>query len=83
MTRLIGNLLWLDCGGLIAGTRYVVAGCALCSTIGGRPIALTHRLFAIILLPSVLGIPFALQRLKLLPPALFPFCYRLGKVVSD
>ena len=126
--RLIGNLLWLVFGGLIAGMSYVVAGCALCLTIiglpfgwralqfgwmvmlpfgkavapkrsqtgcvsqlfnllwvvaAGWPIALTHLLFAIILLPTVIGIPFALRHLKLLPLAPFPFCFRLGKVVCE
>ena len=43
----------------------------------GWSIALTHLLFGIILLPTLVGIPFALQHFKLLPLALFPFSYRL------
>lgn len=43
----------------------------------GWSIALTHLLFGFILLPTLVGIPLALQHFKLLPIALFPFSYRL------
>lgn len=41
----------------------------------GWSIALTHLLFGVILLPTLVGIPLALQHFKLLPVALFPFSY--------
>ena len=45
----------------------------------GWSIALTHLLFGIILLPTLVGIPFALQHFKLVPVALFPFNYRVSR----
>ena len=120
--RLVGNLLWLIFGGLIAGLSYLLAGFMLCLTIVGLPqglralrlgflvlmpfgkrltsapspsgcfaglisvlwlvvagwsIALTHLLFALMLAPTVIGIPIAVQHLRLLPVALFPDRYRL------
>ena len=49
----------------------------------GWSIALTHLLFGIILLPTLIGIPFALQHFKLVPVALFPFSYRLLPAVPS
>ena len=41
----------------------------------GWSIALTHLLFGIILLPTLVGIPIAWRHFQLLPIALFPFSY--------
>ncbi len=115
---LIGNVLWLIFGGLVAGLGYIVAGLALCVTIVGIPfglmsirigfatfapfgkevverphansplrlvfnvmwlllfgweIALAHLAAALALFITIIGIPFALQHLKLVPLALLPF----------
>lgn len=43
----------------------------------GWEIALTHLVSAGILAITIIGIPFALQHLKLIPVALFPFHYSL------
>jgi uncharacterized membrane protein YccF (DUF307 family) len=37
---LLGNLIWLIFGGLIAGIGYILAGLALCLTIVGIPFGL-------------------------------------------
>ena len=115
---LIGNILWLIFGGLIAGLLYILGGLLLCLTIIGIPfgiqsiklgiasltpfgkelhtdteaggclyivfnvlwivlfgweIALVHLTSALILAITIIGIPFALQHIKLVPLALFPF----------
>ena len=114
---LIGNILWLIFGGLIAGLGYIVGGLLMCLTIVGIPfgiqsmklgvatfapfgkrivedegansplqiilnilwlllfgweIALAHIVSAGILAITIIGIPFALQHLKLVPIALLP-----------
>ena len=38
--RLLGNIIWLIFGGLIAFIGYVVGGAALCLTIVGIPFGL-------------------------------------------
>ncbi|HLZ87033.1 MAG TPA: YccF domain-containing protein [Puia sp.] len=38
--NLIGNLIWLICGGLLAALGYVVGGLVLCVTIVGIPFGL-------------------------------------------
>ena len=40
--------------------------------VAGWSIALTHLLFALMLAPTLIGIPIAVQHLRLLPVALFP-----------
>ena len=115
---LLGNILWLIFGGLIAGLGYIVGGILTCITIVGIPfgiqamkigvatfapfgkqivelpeansplrlilnviwlvlfgweIALAHATSALILAITIIGIPFALQHLKLIPLALLPF----------
>jgi len=115
---LLGNILWLIFGGLIAGLGYIVGGLLTCITIVGIPfgiqamkigvatfapfgkqivelpdansplrlilnviwlvlfgweIALAHAMSALILAITIIGIPFALQHLKLIPLALLPF----------
>ena len=115
---LLGNILWLIFGGLIAGLGYIIGGLLICLTIIGIPfgvqtmkigvatlapfgkeiveledansplrivfnviwlllfgweIAIAHALSALILAITVIGIPFALQHLKLIPLALLPF----------
>jgi uncharacterized membrane protein YccF (DUF307 family) len=115
---LLGNIIWLICGGLISGVAHIVAGVALCLTIIGIPfgyqeikiglatlapfgtelveyenansplflvlnliwlftigwiIALHHLIWAVLLALTVIGIPFAVQHLKLIPLALMPF----------
>ena len=115
---LLGNIIWLIFGGLIAGLGYIVGGLLTCLTIVGIPfgiqamkigvatlapfgkeiveledansplrlvlnviwlvlfgweIALAHATSALILAVTIIGIPFALQHLKLIPLALLPF----------
>ena len=115
---LLGNILWLIFGGLIAGLGYILGGLLTCVTIVGIPfgiqamkigvatfapfgkqivelpdansplrlilnviwlvlfgweIALAHAMSALILAITIIGIPFALQHLKLIPLALLPF----------
>jgi uncharacterized membrane protein YccF (DUF307 family) len=115
---LLGNILWLIFGGLIAGLGYILGGLLTCLTIVGIPfgvqamkigvatfapfgkqivelpdansplrvilnviwlllfgweIALAHATSALILAITIIGIPFALQHLKLIPLALLPF----------
>ncbi|HEY7697443.1 MAG TPA: YccF domain-containing protein [Vicinamibacteria bacterium] len=115
---LLGNIVWLIFGGLIAGLGYIVGGLLTCITIVGIPfgiqamkigvatfapfgkqivelpeanrplrlignviwmvlvgweIALAHAASALVLALTIIGIPFALQHLKLIPLALLPF----------
>ncbi len=115
---LLGNILWLIFGGLIAGIGYILGGLLTCITIVGIPfgiqamkigvatfapfgkeivelpeanrplrlilnaiwvvlfgweIALAHATSALILAITIIGIPFSLQHLKLIPLALLPF----------
>jgi uncharacterized membrane protein YccF (DUF307 family) len=115
---LLGNIIWLICGGLVSGLAYIVGGIVTCLTIIGIPfgyqsikigiatfapfgtelveyedansplmlvlnviwlatfgwvIALHHLIWAVILGITIIGIPFALQHLKLIPLALLPF----------
>ena len=115
---LLGNIVWLIFGGLIAGLGYIVGGLLTCITIIGIPfgiqamkigvatfapfgkqivelpeanrplrlignviwmvlvgweIALAHAASALVLAVTIIGIPFALQHLKLIPLALLPF----------
>ncbi len=115
---LIGNILWLIFGGLLAGLGYILGGLLLCLTLVGIPfglqsiklgwatfapfgkevvetedansvlrilfnvlwlvlfgweIAIAHLVHAAILAITILGIPFALQHVKLVPLSLFPF----------
>ncbi|HVV84843.1 MAG TPA: YccF domain-containing protein [Kofleriaceae bacterium] len=119
---LLGNVIWLICGGLATGLAYIVAGLVLCLTIIGIPfgmqaiklgfanlapfgknvvdlpgsggllqlvfnlvwlvlvgwwLALGHLLAALLLALTIIGIPFAVQHLKLVPLALFPFGHEL------
>ncbi|MGX2040587.1 YccF domain-containing protein [Methylocaldum sp. MU1018] len=115
---LLGNIIWLIFGGLIAGLGYIVGGIGLCLTVIGIPfglqsiklgfavfapfgkevveldhansplrivfnviwlllfgweIALAHLTGAALLAITIIGIPFALQHIKLIPLSLFPF----------
>jgi len=115
---LLGNILWLIFGGLIAGLGYILGGIVLCLTlIGipfgfqsiklgfavfapfgkdvveldnangvlnlvfnviwillfGWPIAVAHATSALILAVTIIGIPFSIQHLKLIPLSLLPF----------
>ncbi len=115
---LLGNIIWLIFGGLIAGLGYIIGGLLICLTIIGIPfgiqtmkigvatltpfgkevvelddansmtrlvlnviwlilfgweIALAHAGSALVLAITIIGIPFALQHLKLIPLALLPF----------
>lgn len=115
---LLGNVIWLVCGGLFSGLAHIVAGIALCLTVIGIPfgyqeikigiatfapfgcelverkdansllwlvlnviwlltfgwvMALHHLLWAVLLALTVVGLPFALQHVKLIPLALMPF----------
>jgi uncharacterized membrane protein YccF (DUF307 family) len=122
---LLGNILWLIFGGLLAGLGYILGGLAMCLTIIGIPfgiqamkvgvatlapfgkrvvedphangplqillnviwliffgweIALAHLVHAGILAITIIGIPFALQHLKLIPIALLPLGRSLKSV---
>jgi uncharacterized membrane protein YccF (DUF307 family) len=122
---LLGNIIWLIFGGLLAGLGYIVGGLLLCLTIVGIPfglqsmklgvatftpfgreivemdhansplrvvfnvvwiilfgweIAIAHLIHAGILAITVIGIPFALQHIKLIPLSLLPFGRDLRKV---
>jgi uncharacterized membrane protein YccF (DUF307 family) len=115
---ILGNLIWLIFGGLLAGLGYIIGGLLLCLTIVGIPfgvqsiklgiaafapfgkevvegehansplrvifnliwlvlfgweIALAHLISALVLAITIIGIPFAMQHIKLIPLALFPF----------
>jgi uncharacterized membrane protein YccF (DUF307 family) len=115
---LLGNILWLILGGLIAGLGYILGGLLICLTIVGIPfgiqtmkigvatfapfgkeivegphanspmrlvlnviwillfgweIAIAHAASALVCAVTIIGIPFALQHLKLIPLALLPF----------
>jgi len=115
---LVGNIIWLVCGGFFSALGYILGGIALCLTVIGIPfgyqqikigiatlapfgcelvenkdansplwlvlnviwlltfgwvIALHHLLWAVLLALTVVGLPFALQHLKLIPLALLPF----------
>jgi uncharacterized membrane protein YccF (DUF307 family) len=119
---LLGNIIWLICGGLISGIAYIVGGIVMCLTIIGIPfgyqsikigmatfapfgtelveyedansplylvlnviwlltigwvIALHHLIWTVLLGLTIIGIPFALQHLKLVPLALLPFGHDL------
>ena len=114
---LLGNILWLIFGGLIAGLGYIIGGLIMCLTIVGIPfgiqsiklgvatfapfgkkivenpdangpleivlnivwliffgweIAIAHLVSAGVLALTIIGIPFALQHVKLIPIALLP-----------
>jgi len=122
---LLGNIIWLIFGGLIAGLGYIVGGIVLCLTIIGIPfgiqsiklgvatfapfgkevveldeansvlrvifnvlwiiffgweIAIAHLLSALILAITIIGIPFAIQHVKLIPLSLLPFGHDLRKI---
>ena len=115
---LLGNILWLIFGGLLAGLGYILGGLVLCVTIVGIPfglqsiklgwatfapfgkqvvetedansvlrilmnvlwivlfgweIAIAHLVHAAFLAITVIGIPFAVQHVKLVPLSLLPF----------
>ncbi len=119
---LLGNIVWLIFGGLLAGLGYILGGVVLCLTIVGIPfglqsirlgvatlapfgkevrqapggssllrlvfdgiwlvlfgweIALAHLVHAAVLAITVVGIPFAVQHLKLVPVALLPLHHEL------
>jgi len=114
---LIGNIIWLAFGGLLAGLGYIIGGVGLCLTIVGIPfgiqsmklgvatfapfgkqlvetddansalrvvlnvlwailfgweIAIVHLVHAGVLAITIIGIPFALQHIKLIPMSLLP-----------
>jgi len=114
---LLGNIIWLVFGGLLAGLGYILGGLLMCVTIIGIPfgiqsiklglatlapfgnrivenpdangaleivlnviwliffgweIALAHLVSAGVLAITIIGIPFALQHVKLIPIALLP-----------
>jgi len=59
------------CLGLVFDIIWVV--------LFGWEIAIAHLISAGVLAITIIGIPFALQHLKLIPVALFPFNYELKK----
>ena len=115
---LLGNIIWLIFGGLLAGLGYILGGLVLCLTIIGIPfglqsmkygvavfapfgkevmekdeansvlriifnvlwivlfgweLAIAHLIHAAILAITIIGFPFALQHIKLIPLSLLPF----------
>jgi len=115
---LLGNIIWLICGGLLSAIGHIMGGITLCLTIVGIPfgyqemkigvatlmpfgselvdypnanspinlvlnviwlisfgwiLTLNHLFWAVLLGITIVGIPFSLQHLKLIPLALFPF----------
>ena len=38
--KLLGNILWFLCGGIIGGLAWIIAGCIWCVTIVGIPVGL-------------------------------------------
>lgn len=121
---LLGNVIWLIFGGLLAGLGYILGGLLLCLTVVGIPfgvqsiklgvatfapfgkqvretpnahgclklvfdilwivlfgweIAILHLVHAAFLAITIIGIPFAMQHLKLVPVSLFP----LGSELVD
>ena len=44
--KIIGNILWLLCGGLLSALCWAVAGCLWCITIAGIPVGLQCFKFA-------------------------------------
>ena len=44
--KLLGNILWFLCGGIIGGLAWIIAGCIWCVTIIGIPIGLQCFKFA-------------------------------------
>lgn len=115
---LLGNILWLICGGFLAGVGYILYGAVFCLTIVGIPfgmqaiklgfatfcpfgkqikegpqanstlrvicnliwllcfgwqIAVAHASGALVCAVTIIGIPFALQHIKLIPLSLMPF----------
>ena len=122
---LIGNILWVVFGGLLASLGYLLGGLALCITIVGIPfglqcfrmagsvlapfgkevtnvpreggvlgtvfnviwillfgwgIAVSHLASALICGITIIGIPFAIQHVKLVVVALLPFGHKLRPV---
>ncbi|GAA4454389.1 YccF domain-containing protein [Rurimicrobium arvi] len=50
--NLIGNIIWLICGGLISAVGYLVGGIVLCVTIIGIPFGLQcFKLAGLVLMP--------------------------------
>ena len=119
----IGNIIWLIFGGLLAALGYIIGGFLVCLTIIGIPfgiqsmklgvamltpfgkevmqekreggclllvfdlvwvvlfgweIALAHLAGAFFLAITIVGIPFAIQHVKLVPVALFPYQFKLA-----
>lgn len=119
----LGNLLWIIFGGLLASLGYLLGGLLFCCTLIGIPfglqcfrmagavlapfgkqvtrvpsesgtlglilnvfwlilcgweIALVHLAAALVCGLTIIGIPFALQHLKLIPIALLPFGHVLA-----
>ena len=122
---LLGNIIWLICGGFLSGLGYILSGIVLCLTIIGIPfgyqqikigiatfvpfgtelvayeeadsplylvldviwiiffgwwMALHHLIWTVLLGITIIGIPFALQHLKLIPLSLLPFGRDLVRV---
>ena len=46
MVKVLGNILWFICGGLLSGLSWVLAGCLWCISIIGIPIGLQCFKFA-------------------------------------
>lgn len=117
---LLGNLIWLLCGGLLAAIGWFFAGLLLCITVVGIPFGLQcfkiaglsltpfgreveigsfgaggllgnviwiiflgwelflyHVVMALLLGITIIGLPFAVQHVKLAKLALIPFGARL------
>ena len=44
--KLLGNILWFLCGGIIGGLAWIIAGCIWCVTIVGIPVGFQCFKFA-------------------------------------
>ena len=115
---LLGNIIWIVCGGWLVFVGYVFGGLVICLTIVGIPVGvayiklgfaslapfgknivqnekadsplywvmnvlwfvfigwgmlLNHLFWAALFALSIVGIPFAMQHLKLIPLSAFPY----------
>src|ERR1017187_1955329 len=118
----LGNVLWIICGGLVSALLFFLGGILCCLTIVGIPfgmqafklagatltpfgkevvprgdasgvlslvfnalwvvtagwtLACAHLAHALALALTIIGLPFAVQHLKLVPLCLLPFSYDL------
>lgn len=66
--KLLGNILWFLCGGIIGDLAWIIAGCIWCVTIVGIPVGLQCFKFA-----SLAFWPFGKQFFKMARLSFMPF----------